>query len=93
MTSQRFSILHILVKTMNYSDNFDWSKIPKKALKIAGSNYDEYLRLFISEVGLENFEKSREKLVLEKIFEKLSTEGYYQTPESYRQSLETTNAN
>lgn len=93
MTSQRYGILHVMVKTLSYNDSFDWGKIPKKALKLAGRDYDEYLRLFVRDVGTEAFERSREKRVLRMIFEKLNTEGYYQLPESYYHSLEVSNAN
>ena len=68
MTSQKFGVLHVLVKTLSYNDNFDWSKVPKKVWKTAAKDYDEYLHLFKSEVGFDEFESSREKKVLQAIF-------------------------
>lgn len=82
-----------MVKTLSYNESFDWSKIPSKALKIAAKDYDEFLRLFKKEVGEDCYNTSREKRILEMIFEKLNAEGYYRLPESYYSSLEVSNAN
>jgi hypothetical protein len=80
MTSQKYGLMHTIVRTLVYNYEFDVDKIPNKILKAAAKNYDEYLRLYRKEVGEQTFMKSRERQVLQKVFVKMDQLGYYQYP-------------
>ena len=80
MSSQKYGLMHTIVRTLVYNADYEIDKIPKRILKSAAKDYDDYLSLFRAEVGERNFMKSRERQVLHKVFVKMDQLGYYQHP-------------
>ena len=80
MTSQKYGLMHTIVRTLVYNVEFDLDKIPDKILKSAAKNYDDYVKLYVQEVGEKAYARSKERRILQKVFVKMDKLGYYQHP-------------
>jgi len=81
MTSQHYPIMHVLVRSLIINYNFSLSDVPKKILKFAAKEYDDYLSYFKKETDLE-YENTKESKIISEIFEMINRLGYYKLPET-----------